>query len=185
MRIVTGELRGRRFNPPPDFSARPTTDFAKENLFNVLENFIDFESVTVLDLFSGTGSISYEFASRGCRNIVSVEQNFKHQRFIAETIRKFGISERVRSLKGDAFKYIANTDQQFDIIFADPPFDMPTVEALPDAVFNSQILKAEGLLIIEHSDAKKFASHPLREQTRCYGKVNFTFFRHTQKPNKA
>lgn len=180
MRVIAGELRGRRFCPPHDFSARPTTDFAKENLFNVLENFVDFEAVTVLDLFSGTGSISYEFASRGCRNIVSVEQSFKHQRFIAETIRKFDISNFVRSIKGDAFKYIAGTNQQFDIIFADPPFDLPTVETLPDAIINHQIIKPEGLIIIEHSDAKKFLEHPWREQTRSYGKVNFTFFRQPQ-----
>lgn len=176
MRIVSGELKGRRFSPPESFSARPTTDFAKENIFNVLNNIVDFEEIKVLDLFSGTGSISYEFASRGCRSVTSVEMNFKHQRFIAQTIRDLGIADRVRSLKGDAFRFVANTKEKYDLIFADPPFDLETAAQLPDLINEHGLLNPGGMFILEHSGAGKYNAHPLFQQTRNYGKVNFTFF---------
>lgn len=176
MRIVSGSLRGRRFCPPDNFSARPTTDFAKENLFNVLANFIDFDSIKVLDLFSGTGSITYEFVSRGCTDITSVEMNFKHQQFIAKTIKEFNISQYARSIKADAFKFAQSTSEKYDLIFADPPFDLETAAQLPDIVISRQLLKEGGILILEHSGAGKYNAHPNFQQTRSYGKVNFTFF---------
>lgn len=176
MRIVSGELRGRRFCPPDNFSARPTTDFAKENLFNVLNNIVDFEELKVLDLFSGTGSITYEFVSRGCQDVTSVEMNFKHQQFIAKTIREFGIDKRARSIKADAFKFAQNTSEKYDLIFADPPFDLEEASKLPDIVISRGLLKEGGMLILEHSGAGKYNAHPNFQQTRSYGKVNFTFF---------
>jgi 16S rRNA (guanine(966)-N(2))-methyltransferase RsmD len=176
MRIVSGQLRGRRFSPPDSFSARPTTDFAKENLFNVLNNMIDFEEVKVLDLFSGTGSISYEFASRGSRDITSIELNYKHQQFIAKTVCELNIEKAVRSLKGDSFKYVSATKEKFDIIFADPPFDLTEAEKLPDMIMKRGLLKEGGIFILEHSGKGKYNAHPYFLQTRNYGKVNFTFF---------
>lgn len=176
MRIVSGTLRGRRFSPPDSFSARPTTDFAKENLFNVLNNIIDFEDIKVLDLFSGTGSISYEFASRGCKNITSIELNYKHQQFIAKTIRELKIDKAIRSLKGDSFKFVAATKEKYDIIFADPPFDLKEADNLPDMVMEKDLLNKGGFLILEHSGKDKYNDHKYFIQTRNYGKVNFTFF---------
>ena len=176
MRVVSGSLRGRRFTPPESFSARPTTDMAKENLFNVLANFVDFESIKVLDIFSGTGSISYEFASRGCTDITSVEKNFKHQQFIAKTLQQFGIDKIVRSLKGDAFRFVQSTAARYDIIFADPPFDLD-ISTLPDIIFERNLLCDNGFFILEHSGEGKYNSHEHFWQTRSYGKVNFTFFK--------
>ena len=177
MRIVSGDLRGRRFEPPVGFTARPTTDFAKENLFNVLANIIDFEEVKVLDLFSGSGSISYEFASRGCRSVVSVEQDFKNQKFISDTVRQFGLQGKVRSMKGDALKFLKATRDRYDVIFADPPFEMEDVDLLPDMVVEADVLSEDGFFILEHSGAGRFDESPYFWQTRHYGKVNFTFFR--------
>lgn len=177
MRIVSGELRGRRFDPPESFDARPTTDFAKENFFNVLCNIIDFEVVKVLDLFSGSGSISYEFASRGCQDITCVEKNRIHHRFIVKTAEQFGIAGVMRILNGDALKFISGTNEDYDIVFADPPYAMKEVDDLPDMVMGKGLLRKDGLFILEHSVAGRFNKHPNFWQTRAYGKVNFTFFK--------
>ena len=177
MRIVGGELRGRRFDPPESFEARPTTDFAKENIFNVLCNIIDFEDVKVLDLFSGSGSISYEFASRGCKDITCVEKNRLHHRFIVKTAEHFGISDVMRILNGDALKFIASTNEKYDIVFADPPYAMKEVDDLPDLVMSRGIVREGGVFILEHSVAGRFNKHENFWQTRAYGKVNFTFFK--------
>jgi 16S rRNA (guanine(966)-N(2))-methyltransferase RsmD len=176
MRIVSGTLRGRRFSPPDSFSARPTTDFAKENLFNVLNNMIDFEDIKVLDLFSGTGSISYEFASRGCCNITSIELNYKHQQFIAKTLRELKIDKAVRSLKGDSFKFVGATKEKYDVIFADPPFDLQEADTLPDIIIERELLTPDGFFVLEHSGKDRYNEHRYFLQTRNYGKVNFTFF---------
>ncbi len=176
MRIVSGELRGRRFCPPDNFKARPTTDFAKENLFNVLNNMIDFEEVSVLDLFSGTGSISYEFASRGCRDVTSVELSYQHRQFIAKTIKDLKLEGVIHSVRADAFRFVADTRAKYDIVFADPPFDLEKVDALPDWIFEHEILSEGGMLILEHGGEGRFNGHPNFAQTRNYGKVNFTFF---------
>lgn len=177
MRIVSGELRGRRFDPPESFDARPTTDFAKENIFNVLANIIDFEDVKVLDLFAGSGSISYEFASRGCTDVTSVERNKIHHRFIVKTAQQFGIADALHVINGDALKFIKGTTDTYDLIFADPPYAMPEVDQLPDLVINRGLIRPEGFFILEHSGAGRFNKHPNFWQTRAYGKVNFTFFK--------
>ncbi len=177
MRIVSGDLKGRRFHPPDSFKARPTTDFAKENLFNVLNNLVDFEEIRVLDLFSGTGSISYEFASRGCRNITSVELRFQHREFIVRTIRDLKLEGAIHSIRADAFHFVRETRNKYDLVFADPPFDLEKLDTLPDLIFEHDILTDDGLFVLEHGTEGRFNEHPNFDQTRNYGKVNFTFFK--------
>jgi 16S rRNA (guanine(966)-N(2))-methyltransferase RsmD len=176
MRIVSGALKGRRFSPPGSFKARPTTDFAKENIFNVLNNIIDFEDVEVLDLFSGTGSISYEFASRGCSRIVAVENNYKHYKYITKVIQELDLEEQINVIKSCAFRYIKKTTATFDIVFADPPFDLKEAETLPWEIMNSGILKPGGMFIFEHSDKKGYSHLSGFSEVRKYGKVNFSIF---------
>lgn len=178
MRIVSGYLKGRRFSPPSSFKARPTTDYAKENLFNILNNRIDFESLDVLDLFSGTGSISFEFASRGCKNITSVELNYRHFSFIKKCIEELKINQVIHPIKGDSFKFIEKSTDAFDLIFSDAPFDLTKADNLPDLIFQSDLLKPNGLYIMEHSDKKSFDNHPNFIEKRKNGKVHFSFFNH-------
>lgn len=169
-------LKGRRFTPPRNFKARPTTDFAKENLFNVLNNIIDFDSVEVLDLFSGTGSISYEFASRGCAKIIAIEKDYKHYKYITKIVQELNLSEQINIIKSCAFRYIERTTSVFDIVFADPPYDLKEAEILPEEVLKSGILKSGGLFIFEHSDKKDYSQVSGFSEVRKYGKVNFSFF---------
>lgn len=175
MRIISGKYRGRTIVPPRNLKARPTTDFAKENLFNVLNNMVDFEELDVLDLFSGTGSISYEFASRGARSVTSVEVNAVHHAFIKDTARKLGC-ENFYAVHANAFLYLKNTAKRFDLIFADAPYDLEGSEQIVDMVFNGGRLNDGGLLIFEHSSKLDFTEHPRFLQSRTYGSVNFTIF---------
>ncbi len=175
MRIISGTHKGRRISPDKSFKARPTTDFAKENLFNVLNNTIDFEDLSILDLFSGTGSISYEFASRGAKLVVSVELNYKHCSFIKKTINELGFNQ-IHALRADTFKYLKGCNKKFDLIFADPPFDLGTIDSIPDAILNQNILNENGVVIVEHSSRNDFSQHPLFDEMRNYGSVNFSFF---------
>ncbi|MCW3786493.1 RsmD family RNA methyltransferase [Plebeiibacterium sediminum] len=177
MRIISGSLKGRRFSPPKNFKARPTTDFAKENLFNVLNNHYSFEELKVLDLFGGTGSISLEFASRGTNNITCVELNFNHFRFIKKNIDELGMKSSIKVIKADAFKFIEKTSETFDMIFADPPYDLENAETIPDLVLSNNLLNSEGILIFEHSGKVDFKSHPNFVENRENGKVIFTFFK--------
>jgi len=176
MRIISGTLKGRRFSPPKSFSARPTTDIARESLFNVLNNRLDFLELKALDLFGGTGSISYELASRGCENITTVELNYKHYSFIKSMIKEFALESQINVLKGDVFKFISRCHDKFDMVFADPPFDLPIIENIPDLFFEQDLLNEEGFFIMEHSDKKSFESHPNFTELRKYGKVHFSFF---------
>lgn len=160
---------------PKGFTARPTTDFAKENLFNVLDNRYYFEEKTVLDLFSGTGSISFEFASRGCSEVISVEKNFKHHNYISQTAASLSIDE-IFAIKSDVIKFVEHCNSQFDFIFADPPFDMAGLDAIPELIFAQNLLKPEGLFILEHPSAIQFNRHPNFREHREYGSVNFSFF---------
>ncbi|MEG0602213.1 MAG: 16S rRNA (guanine(966)-N(2))-methyltransferase RsmD [Mucinivorans sp.] len=177
MRIVAGEMRGRTITPPSNFSARPTTDFAKENLFNILANRYDFGEVTFLDLFSGTGSISYEAASRGAQRVVSVELNAQHMSFIKEMVHKLGLDGLVQCVGSNVLSYLQGKQNEcFDIIFADPPYDMEGVEQLPQMILAKNILNKGGLLVVEHSKKYDFSSEPNFEQMRKYGSVHFSFF---------
>lgn len=176
MRIISGRLRGRIIHPPKNLRARPTTDFAKENLFNVLANMVDFEELDVLDLFAGTGSISYEFASRGARSVTSVEINAVHVNFIKATAKTFGI-EDIYVVRANAFLYIKGCKKEFDLIFADAPYDIEGSETLPELVFKHDILREGGVFILEHSKNMDFENNPNFCETRSYGSVQFSFFK--------
>ena len=176
MRIIRGTHRGRLIHPPGNLPVRPTTDLAKESLFNILENHFFFEDLNVLDLFSGTGSIAYEFASRGSQVVVAVENHPRCYRFIGETAEKLGLSA-IKAVRANAFAYLKQTRMKFDIVFADPPYDMEGVEEIPGQVFDKEMLAEEGWLIIEHPKERGFGDHPRLFDTRKYGKVNFSFFK--------
>ncbi len=180
MRIVGGKYKGRIFRPNKKFSARPTTDIAKEGLFNILENRIDFSDKSVLDLFSGTGSMGYEFISRGCKDATLVEKSFNHYQFILGVTKELNL-DNVRIVKSDVFKFLFKFQGKFDIVFADPPFDLPQFSLVPEAVFNGNILNENGLFILEHSKEYNFSEHPNFVEIRNYGKVNFSFFKVAQK----
>ncbi|WP_273371145.1 RsmD family RNA methyltransferase [Alistipes megaguti] len=176
MRIISGKYRGRTINPPRNLRARPTTDFAKENLFNVLNNLIDFEECDVLDLFAGTGSISYEFASRGAKSVTSVEINPVHYNFIRETARQLGITN-LHPVKANVFLYLKSCPKKFDVIFSDAPYDLEGSEEVIREVFARDLLQPDGLLIFEHSKKMDFSQYEGFWQLRSYGSVQFSFFK--------
>lgn len=176
MRIISGKYRGRTIVPPRNLRARPTTDFAKENLFNVLVNLVDFEELDVLDLFSGTGSISYEFASRDARSVTSVEVNSVHHNFIRQTARELKF-ENFYAVKANAFLYLKSCAKQFDLIFSDAPYDLEGSEEVIKLVFERDLLREDGMLIFEHSKDKDFSKHENFWQLRSYGSVQFSFFK--------
>lgn len=176
MRIISGTHRGRIINPPRNLRARPTTDFAKENLFNVLGNLVDFEACDVLDLFAGTGSISYEFASRGARSVTAVEINTVHYDFIRRTAAQLGL-ENFYPVKANVFRYLKTCPKQFDLIFSDAPYDLEGSEAVVEAVTEGDLLRPEGIFIFEHSKKMDFSASPGFWQLRSYGSVQFSFFK--------
>lgn len=176
MRIISGQYRHRLITPPSNFKARPTTDLAKESLFNILENSIDIESVKVLDLFGGTGGITYEFASRGCTDITCVELNYNHYSFIKRTVADLKM-EGVKVVRADVLKYITNCGCKFDLIFADPPYDLPQLPEIPKMVVDNHLMADGGLFIMEHSEKNKFDQMPQFYMHKHYGAVNFSFFK--------
>ena len=159
---------------PRSFKARPTTDFAKENIFNVMTGYIDFEGTEALDLFAGTGSITLELLSRGCKEVVNVEMDRDHARFIQQCIDKVG-AENHTLVKGDAFRFMKSCKRQFDFIFADPPYSLPTLETIPDLAL--PLLKEGGMMVFEHGKQNDFSQHPRFVERRVYGAVNFSLFR--------
>ena len=175
MRIISGIFKGKQIRPPGNFKARPTTDFSKESLFNILANHYDFEELDVLDLFSGTGSIAYEFASRGARSVVAVELAQAHFKFIQDTCSAMEL-EQVTPIRTDVFRYLKKPYQSFDVIFADPPYDHPELAKLPDLVISTEILADGGIFILEHPGSYDFSAHHGFKQHRKYGGVNFTMF---------
>jgi 16S rRNA (guanine(966)-N(2))-methyltransferase RsmD len=176
MRIITGIYKGRHFEVPRTFKARPTTDFAKENIFNVLMHYVDFEDAVALDLFSGTGSISLELVSRGCSQVVSVEADRDHHRFISECLKKLDTRACI-PLRGDVFRFLKSCRQQFDFIFADPPYALKELPTIPDLIFEKGILKEGGVFAFEHGKDHDFSAHPHFVEHRAYGSVNFSLFR--------
>lgn len=176
MRVITGKYRGRHFDVPRTFKARPTTDFAKENLFNVLNGYIDWdEQPSALDLFAGTGSITLELLSRGCSQVISVEKDPMHYKFIK------GIIDYLQDLnavpvRGDVFKYLSQCRGRFDIIFADPPYVLKEIPELPDMVLERGLLNPEGVFVLEHGRDNDFSLHPRFVEHRTYGSVNFSLF---------
>lgn len=175
MRIISGTFKGRRLTPPKNITARPTTDFAKESLFNLLQNRIDFEGTDMLDLFAGTGGIGIEFVSRGAREVTSIEMAHTQQNFIIQTCKLLGI-KNLQLIRGDVFKYIAGCKTKYDFIYADPPYALETLSTLPDLIFEHGLLKEGGIMVLEHSKADDFSQHPHFAEHRKYGNVNFTFF---------
>ncbi|MBQ6987649.1 MAG: RsmD family RNA methyltransferase [Alistipes sp.] len=175
MRIISGSCGGRTINPPKNLRARPTTDFAKENLFNVLGNVVDFEGIDVLDLFAGTGSISYEFASRGAASVTSVEINAVHYNFIRTTAKTYGLTN-IHPVKANVFLYLKSCAKKYDVIFSDAPYDLEGSEAVVDMVLEKGLLKEGGIFIFEHSKNKDFSSHPRFSRLRSYGSVQFSIF---------
>ena len=176
MRIIGGKYRGRRIDPPGNFKARPTTDFAREGLFNILNNRIDFENISVLDLFSGTGSISYEFASRGAVSVHLVEKDRIHISGIRRIIKDMDL-ENIRPIHIDVKAYLKTCSVKYDVVFADPPYDLSWLKELPDLVTQAGIIKEDGFFILEHPKGLNFNSHKLFFEHRNYGGVNFSFFK--------
>ena len=176
MRIITGQYKGRHFDIPRTFKARPTTDFAKENIFNVLQGYIDFEDATALDLFAGTGSISLELVSRGCKQVVSVEADRDHANFIRQCFKKLN-EERDILVRGDVFRFLKSCHQKFDFIFADPPSALVDLAKIPDLVLNGVLLNEDGIFVFEHGKNHDFSDHPRFLEHRSYGSVNFSLFR--------
>ncbi|MDR1336738.1 MAG: RsmD family RNA methyltransferase [Tannerella sp.] len=177
MRIIRGIYGRRRFRIPPSFSARPTTDFAKENLFNVLDNLTDWDGMTALDLFAGTGSIAFEMLSRGCRRVTAVELNPVHVSFIRKVAGELR-TEALDLIRGDVFRYLRSASgQAFDLIFADPPYSLKELPELPRLIADSQWLREGGLFVLEHSGAYDFSALPQFSQKRVYGSVNFSLFK--------
>lgn len=173
MRIIGGELKGRQIMPPMGYKARPTTDFAKEGLFNILTNLIDFEEVSLLDLFSGTGAISYEFASRGCKDITSIEMSPENSRFIKKTAASLGIKE-MHVIRHNVFDFITLCSKKFEVIFADPPYAIEGLERLPDLTL--PLLKPNGIMILEHPGTYCFNEHKNFWREKKYGNVHFSIF---------
>lgn len=176
MRIISGKYKSRRFQLPTNFRARPTTDMARENLFNILNNMFDWEETTALDLFSGSGSVAIEFVSRGCPHVVSVESNAKHHAFIQKVKEVLKASELL-TLKSDVFTFIKSSNETFDLIFADPPYDLENLDTIPQKIFEQDMLKNEGILVLEHSNKNTFTEHPFFKEERKYGSVHFSFFK--------
>ena len=176
MRIITGIYKGRHFDIPRSFKARPTTDFAKENIFNVLMQYVDFEDAQALDLFSGTGSISLELVSRGCKQVVSVEMDRDHHRFIQDCLKKLNTDKCV-PIRGDVFRFLKSCKQQYDFIFADPPYALKELPQIPDLIFEKQLLKEDGLFVLEHGKDYDFSQHKNFLEHRSYGSVNFSLFK--------
>jgi 16S rRNA (guanine966-N2)-methyltransferase len=176
LRIISGKYKGRRINPPSNFTARPTTDFAREGLFNILANRLDFESVDVLDLFAGTGSMSYEFSSRGARAVHLVEMDIKHIAFIRKMVSEINFPN-IKPIHIDVKAYLKSCSFKYDIVFADPPYDLAWLTSIPDLVNSSEIIKDDGFFILEHPKHISFASHRFFFEHRNYGSVNFSFFR--------
>lgn len=175
MRIISGKYGRRRFDVPKNITARPTTDFARENIFNVLENLDGFEDKSACDLFAGTGAISFEFLSRGCNYVTAVEKAPIQAAFIKKVAEILG-DQNLHIVKGDVFRFIAEDSRAFDYVFADPPYDHPRFDEIPGLILSSGLVKPGTVVIIEHSKARDFSALPGFNQRRAYGSVNFSIF---------
>lgn len=179
MRIISGSLGKRRLNTPNNLKLRPTTDQAKEGLFNILSSRLYFDELKVLDLFSGTGAIGYEFISRGAISVTSVENNLIHFKYITSVKKDFNL-ENLFPVKNDVFKFLNYNSQSYDLIFADPPFDLEELEKLPELILNGEHLIDKGILILEHPEKYDFSENKNFREKRRYGKVHFSFFEKCQ-----
>ena len=179
MRIISGKYRGRTIVPPRNLRARPTTDFAKEGLFNILNNEYEMEGLQVLDLFGGTGAISYEFASRGASMVYCVEMLPLHANFIKSQAAKFGM-KNLTVVRHNVFEFLEICREKFDIIFADPPYALEDLATLPDKVFSKDILHPGAYFILEHPEEYNFEGHPKFLKEKKYGNVHFSFFENNE-----
>ncbi|MBI3133356.1 MAG: RsmD family RNA methyltransferase [Bacteroidetes bacterium] len=175
MRVISGKYKGKRFDPPRNFPSRPTTDFAKEALFNILENRYDFDGLQILDLFAGTGSISLEFISRDAGQVTSVDNHAVSCKFL-QSMKTSVNAANWQIIKQDAMRFLEETQATFDLIFADPPFAMPGQAEIPRLVFERGLLNSNGLLIVEHGRENNFEKIPRFTEIRNYGGVCFSFF---------
>jgi len=176
LRIISGSYKGRKIIAPARLPVRPTTDQAKEAIFNIINNYFYFDDIKVLDLFAGTGNISYEFCSRGAKEIMAVEMNNKCVDFIKRTVDDLKMSN-LKVVQSNVFKFLKSSFPGYDLIFADPPYDMEGINIIPELVFGRNLLNNEGWLIIEHSKDMDFTGSPNFSEQRRYGKVNFSIFR--------
>ena len=174
MRIISGIYKGKNIIAPKNLPVRPTTDFAKESLFNILINRIDFSNTNLLELFAGTGNIGYEFASRGCTNITSVDVNFQCVQFIKQMNRELKLNNRI--IRTDAIRFLKQIKEPYTFIFADPPYQMLGITSIPNIIFKKNLLTKGGTLIIEHEKKLDFSDHSNFQEKRNYGRVNFSFF---------
>lgn len=178
MRIIGGKYGSRRFQPPANnWPTRPTTDFAKEALYNILQNKIDFECTSMLDLFGGTGSHCYEFLSRGSSEVTYVDNYGKCVAFVKRTAKELNVGDALKIVKSDVFKFIKNCNLQYDFIFADPPYQLKTLSKIPDLIFEQNLLNEDGILVIEHDQNNSFEEHSRNIDIRKYGGCMFSFFR--------
>ena len=175
MRIIAGTLKGRRLNPPANLPVRPTTDMAREGLFNILNNYVEYDECTVMDLFAGTGAMSVEFISRGAREVTAVDINNACTEYIKSEAQRMEL-HNLRVVRADVFDLLKRANRKFDIVFADPPYAIEGLEKLPNLVFEHQLLTDDGMFILEHPREYSFEEHSHFWQHRNYGKVNFTFF---------
>jgi 16S rRNA (guanine(966)-N(2))-methyltransferase RsmD len=176
MRIISGTLKGRTFRVPPGFPSRPTTDFAKEGLFNILENSFNFEHMNVLDLFAGTGNLSFEFLSRGASSITAVDKNHRVCTFLQKNAQILKLVAQLTVVNSDSLQFLERTAATFDMIVADPPFDLTIHHSITDVVFRRHLLKPDGMLIIEHGKLTNMENATNFSKTRNFGNVNFSFF---------
>jgi 16S rRNA (guanine966-N2)-methyltransferase len=176
MRIIGGALKGLRLNPPKNLPVRPTTDMAKEALFNILQNQIDFENIRVLDLFCGTGNISFEFASRNAGQVIAVDRNLNCVNFVKDTSRQHNL-EQIKTYKADVFKFLELETEQYDLIFADPPYDLNRIPEIAKIIFEKNLLLPDGILIVEHQSFQNLSNHPAFTEQRKYGHSSFSFFK--------
>jgi 16S rRNA (guanine(966)-N(2))-methyltransferase RsmD len=176
VRIISGKFKGRRIFPPKNLPVRPTTDMSKEALFNVLNNHFSFEGLKVLDLFSGTGNISFEFASRGSDNITSVDADFGCVKFIKQVAEEYDFN--IAAMRSDVFKFLEKNTNSYDIIFADPPYalDQKTFENIVTLVFQQELLREDGMMVIEHSKYTKLDHMIHFSFKKSYGGSIFSFF---------
>ena len=181
MRIIGGDFGGRRISPPTRMPyTRPTTDIAKEGLFNTLQNMLDFEDIATLDLFGGTGAISYELCSRGAAQLTIVEKDEQMFSFIRKTVAALGMEQHIKPVKMEVFKFMQQCSNSFDFIFAGPPYALETIDQLPEQVFAQQLLKPGGIFVLEHTPRNDYRQHPMFLKLKNYGTTLFSFFQQPQ-----
>jgi 16S rRNA (guanine(966)-N(2))-methyltransferase RsmD len=177
MRIISGTFKGRKFIPPAkNWPTRPTTDFAKEGLFNILENRLQFEEISMLDLFGGTGSHSYECISRGCRDVTYVDKFPGCVSFVKKTAAELKIEAFIKIFKMDVFVFLKSNTRKYDYIFSGPPYPLPDLASIPDVIFRSDVMNPGGLFVLEHNPQHSFKNHPAYKEERNYGTTIFSFF---------